>query len=105
MLCLLGATSIVFVATANSTLQLSSSAHMRGRVMALYGLVFLGSTPIGSLVVGWLAEQYGPRSGLVLAGVGALAAAALAAVSDRRRRGTAAEAAAQPSATNSGQAA
>jgi MFS family permease len=105
MLCLLGATSIAFLATANSTLQLSSSAHMRGRVMALYGLVFLGSTPIGSLAVGWLAEQYGPRSGLVLAGVGALAAAVVAAAMDLRRRGAAAEAAAQPSATGSGQAA
>jgi MFS family permease len=103
-LVLLGATSIAFLATANSTLQLSSSAHMRGRVMALYGLVFLGSTPIGSLVVGWLAEQFGPRSGLVLAGVGALAAAAVAGSADLRRR-VAANASEEQPAAGSGQAA
>src|SRR6266545_555230 len=81
-LCLLGGTSIAFLSTANSTLQLSSSARMRGRVMALYGLLFLGTTPLGSLLVGWLAERYGPRSGLVLAGAGALVAVAVAALSD-----------------------
>jgi len=81
-LCLLGGTSIAFLSTANSTLQLSSSAPMRGRVMALYGLLFLGTTPLGSLLVGWLAERYGPRSGLVLAGAGALVAVAVAALSD-----------------------
>jgi MFS family permease len=85
-LCLLGGTSIAFLSTANSTLQLSASGEMRGRVMALYGLLFLGTTPLGSLLVGWLAERYGPRSGLVLAGVGALAAAAVAAGSDALRR-------------------
>jgi MFS family permease len=104
-LVLLGATSIAFLATANSTLQLSSSTHMRGRVMALYGLVFLGSTPIGSLVVGWLAEHFGPRSGLVLAGGGALAAAAVAGLADLRRRAAAGEAAERASAADSGQAA
>jgi MFS family permease len=104
-LVLLGATSIAFLATANSTLQLSSSTHMRGRVMALYGLVFLGSTPIGSLVVGWLAEHFGPRSGLVLAGVGALAAAAVAGLADLRRRAATSEAAERASAADSGQAA
>jgi MFS family permease len=88
-LCLLGGTSIAFLATANSTLQLNSSSAMRGRVMALYGLLFLGTTPLGSLLVGWLAERYGPRSGLVLAGVGALVAVAVAAVADALHRRTA----------------
>lgn len=74
----LGAATITFLATANSTLQLASSPQLRGRVMALYGIVFLGSTPIGSVVVGWLAERYGPRSGLVLGGVASLAAVAVA---------------------------
>ena len=38
---------------------------MRGRVMSLYSVVFLGSTPIGAPAVGWLAEVAGPRSGLL----------------------------------------
>ena len=46
---------------------------MRGRVMALYSVVFLGSTPIGGPIVGWLAEVAGPRAGLVLGGLAALA--------------------------------
>ena len=45
---------------------------MRGRVMAPYSVVFLGSTPIGGPLVGWLAEVAGPRAGLVLGGVAAL---------------------------------
>jgi MFS family permease len=70
----LGAVSVTFAAGVNSTLQLGASPEMRGRVMALYSVVFLGSTPIGGPIVGWLAEVAGPRSGLVLAGVAALAA-------------------------------
>src|SRR5919204_1993351 len=61
-----GLTSISFVTVANTTLQLCSDAAMRGRVMSLYGLVFMGSTPVGSVLVAWLAGHYGPRSGLVL---------------------------------------
>jgi len=75
----LGLASMTFLATANSTLQLASSPEMRGRVMALYGLVFLGSTPLGGLLGGWMAGQFGPRSILLLSGVSCLAAAGLAA--------------------------
>jgi MFS family permease len=71
-----GATGITFMAMSNSTLQLRSKPHMRGRVMALYALVFLGSTPIGGPVVGWVSEQWNPRVALALCGfvtlVGAL---------------------------------
>jgi MFS family permease len=48
---------------------------MRGRVMALYSIVFLGSTPIGGPICGWLAEAGGPRSALVLAGAAAIVGA------------------------------
>jgi MFS family permease len=58
-----------FVATLNSTLQLNSSDEMRGRVMALYFVVFLGSTPIGAPIVGWIAQQFNPRVALGLGGV------------------------------------
>jgi predicted MFS family arabinose efflux permease len=75
----LGAAFIAFAITGNSTLQLSSSDAMRGRVMALYSVVFLGSTPIGAPLVGWLAEAAGPRAGLWAGAAAALAAAAGAA--------------------------
>jgi MFS family permease len=74
----LGAASITFAAGINSQLQLAADPAMRGRVMALYAIVFLGSTPIGGPLTGWLAEALGPRSGLVLGGLAALTAAALA---------------------------
>jgi MFS family permease len=81
----LGVASMTFLATANATLQLASSPGMRGRVMALYGLVFLGSTPVGGLLGGWMAGQFGPRSILLLSGVSCLAAAGVAAVLTRQR--------------------
>ena len=71
----LGFASVTFAAGVNSTLQLAAAPAMRGRVMALYSVVFLGSTPIGGPIAGLLAELAGPRAGLVLAGVAATAAA------------------------------
>jgi MFS family permease len=81
----LGFASMTFLATANSTLQLASDPVLRGRVMALYGLVFLGSTPLGGVLGGWMAGQFGPRSILLLSGVSSLAAAAVAAFLTRQR--------------------
>jgi len=69
----LGAASIVFFITANSTLQLTARPEMRGRVMALYGMVFLGTTPFGGPTAGWVGEHLGARVGL--AGGGAIAIA------------------------------
>lgn len=77
-LALVGASAVTFAAGVNSTLQLEVAPAMRGRVMALYSVVFLGSTPIGGPLLGWLAEVAGPRAGLLVAALGALAAAALA---------------------------
>ena len=57
----LGVFSIVFTTTANSRLQIVAPPHLRGRVMSLYMLLFMGSTPIGSLVIGTLAERQGVR--------------------------------------------
>jgi len=70
----LGAVSVTFAAGVNSALQLAVEPAMRGRVMALYSMVFLGSTPIGAPLVGWIAEVSGPRGGLVLGAVAALVA-------------------------------
>jgi MFS family permease len=75
LLALAGAAGITFMTTANSTLQLASDPAMRGRVMALYLLVFLGSTPIGGPVVGLVSEHLRPRFGLGLGGVSTTAAA------------------------------
>jgi MFS family permease len=75
----LGAASVTFAAGVNSTLQIAVEPLMRGRVMALYSVVFLGSTPIGAPLVGWLAGAAGPRAGLVAGGLAALTAAVVAA--------------------------
>jgi MFS family permease len=86
MLALLGAAAVTFAATINSTLQLAVSPEMRGRVMALYSVVFLGSTPIGGPLTGWLAQTYDPRIALLLAGASGLFAAWAAQVSFKRLR-------------------
>ena len=80
-----GMAMMLFMATANTTLQLTADPAMRGRVMALYGLLFAGSTPLGGPVMGWVAEEWGPRVGMTIGGVLSLAAA-LAAVSRVRIR-------------------
>jgi MFS family permease len=74
-LTMLGAASVTFAATINSSLQLAVAPHMRGRVMALYSVVFLGSTPIGGPLAGWLSETYDPRLALLLAASAGLLAA------------------------------
>jgi hypothetical protein len=71
----LGAASVTFAAGVNSSLQLDADPAMRGRVMALYSIVFLGSAPIGAPIAGWLSEAIDPRAALVLAGAAGLAAA------------------------------
>jgi predicted MFS family arabinose efflux permease len=92
----LGVASIVFFVTANATLQLSSRPEMRGRVMALYGIVFLGSTPIGAPFAGWVGEHLGARTALGGGGAIALATGLLGLWALARRAG-APELAAEPS--------
>jgi MFS family permease len=83
----MGAASFAFIAVANTTLQLTSRPDMRGRVMALYSIAFLGSTPIGSPIIGWVSAVWGPRVGFAVGGVAALAAGAVASYSLSRARG------------------
>lgn len=73
----MGAASIGFIATANATLQLSSRPEMRGRVMALYAVAFLGTTPIGAPLVGAIAQWSNPRIALLCGAVATVAAAGL----------------------------
>ena len=75
VLALLGGSAVTFAAAINSTLQLAVEPQMRGRVMALYSVVFLGSTPIGAPLAGWLSEAYDPRAALLLAASAGIAAA------------------------------
>jgi MFS family permease len=74
----LGAASVTFAAGVNSSLQLAAEPVLRGRVMALYAIVFLGSTAIGAPLVGGLAQIAGPRAGLIAGAAAALLAAAWA---------------------------
>jgi predicted MFS family arabinose efflux permease len=68
-----GATSIAFVSTANGLLQLNSIEQMRGRVMSLYATGFLGTTPIGALLIGQVIDASTPRVGLLVGAVTTLA--------------------------------
>ncbi|HMH90319.1 MAG TPA: MFS transporter [Streptosporangiaceae bacterium] len=69
-----GLALLTLTTAANSTMQLGTTATMRGRVMGLYMLVFLGGTPIGSPLAGWVAEVFGPRMVLISGGLISLAA-------------------------------
>ncbi|MEU9730774.1 MFS transporter [Streptomyces sp. NPDC048002] len=63
--------------TANTTIQMSTDPAMRGRVMSLYMMVFLGGSPVGAPIVGWITDTYGPRVGLAVGGAVAAVAAAV----------------------------
>jgi MFS family permease len=73
-----GATGFAFVTLASTALQLHSTSSYRGRVMALWVFVFIGTTPIGSVVSGWIAGSFGPRVTLFVGAGGCLVAAAIA---------------------------
>jgi MFS family permease len=73
---LVGASSIIVLSGTNAALQLVATPEMRGRVLALFTVVFLGSTPIGGPIAGWVAEQFGTRASLAMGAVAALVAGA-----------------------------
>lgn len=68
----LGFAAMAFMINGNTMLQITARPEARGRVMALYGVVFLGSTPIGSPVIGWIGEHLGPRVDFLLTATVAL---------------------------------
>jgi len=70
----LGGSGMAFVAMSNASLQIAADPAMRGRVMALFGIAFLGSTPIGGPIVGWASNQFGPRAGFLIGAAAAIAA-------------------------------
>lgn len=61
LLPLCGITALTLITTANALVQMSTDAAVRGRVMALYLAIFMGGTPIGAPMLGWVAERYGAR--------------------------------------------
>lgn len=70
-----GLSSLTLMTAANATLQLSTVPAMRGRVMALYLAVFMGGAPIGSPLVGWVGEVFGPRWSILMGSCAAFAVA------------------------------
>ena len=69
-----GFTTMVMVAMSTAVCQEETAPEYRGRVMALFGMAFLGSTPIGAPIVGWIADAFGARAGLALGAITALGA-------------------------------
>jgi len=82
-----GFASLTMLTAANATLQLSTAPAMRGRVMSLYMIVFLGATPVGSPLVGWVGEYVGPRWSIGVGSVSALLVAVWALWWTQRRWG------------------
>ena len=72
---LLGFASVGFLTSSTAIVQLLADPLFRGRVLALQAMVFLGSTPIGGPIVGWVSDVAGPRAGVVVGGVACLGAA------------------------------
>jgi len=79
-----GLASLTMMTAANATIQMSVEPAMRGRVMSLYMVVFLGATPIGSPIVGWIGQQFGPRWAIGIGSITALLVSAGAALWARR---------------------
>ncbi|MDQ1424897.1 MAG: hypothetical protein QOD72_2395 [Acidimicrobiaceae bacterium] len=73
---ILGLASITFMTASTAIVQMKSDPSMRGRVLALQSMVFLGSTPIGGPIVGFVAERFGARYSLLIGAAAALAAGA-----------------------------
>jgi MFS family permease len=70
---LVGCASVAFMASSTAIVQVRAKAAMRGRVLALQAMVFIGSTPIGGPIIGAICDRYGARSGLLIGAVAALA--------------------------------
>ncbi len=91
-----GAAAVFFGSSANAHLQISSGFEFRGRVMAIYTLLTLGTTVAGGPFSGWVCQTWNPRTGIALAGVVTLVAALTLGVMTRRNAAAAAIAATRP---------
>lgn len=78
MLAAVGIAAQTFMTTANGLVQLSTDPAVRGRVMAIYMAIFMGGTPIGAPIVGWVANEFGPRWAIGVGAASGMAAASVA---------------------------
>jgi predicted MFS family arabinose efflux permease len=81
--------AIGMAATANTTIQLAVPDELRGRVISVYTTVFVGSTPIGGLLMGWMASAFSVEASLIVGGIGCLVVGSLSFAWLRRIRGAA----------------
>jgi MFS family permease len=71
---------VTLLTTANGYVQMTTDPSLRGRVLALYMAVIMGSTPIGAPIAGWVADEFGPRTAIMLGGTAGLVACAIGAI-------------------------
>ncbi len=79
-----GAASITFLSLGTTVLQLEAAPEMRGRVMGLWAVAFIGSTPVGGPIIGYIGQHAGPRIGLVVGGSAAIVAGSIGLRTARR---------------------
>ncbi len=83
----IGLFSLTMITSANATFQMSVAAEMRGRVMALYMMVFMGGTPVGAPIVGWVGQEFGARWTLIGGGAATILGTLFAVVMFSRAKG------------------
>lgn len=77
VLVFVGFSTVTMLTTANGYVQTTTEAGLRGRVLALYMAVVMGSTPIGAPIAGWIADAFGPRMSIAVGGIAGLLAGAI----------------------------
>ncbi len=80
VLIFVGASSLTMMNTANAYVQTTTAPMMRGRVMALYMAIFVGGTPLGAPIVGWVANEFGPRWAMGIGASSGILAAIIAGI-------------------------
>jgi MFS family permease len=83
----LGLASIAFLTASTAIVQIQAAPEMRGRVLALQAMLFLGSTPVGGPIVGFIAQQFGARYAIGVGAIAALGAGVWGLLRDGRRSG------------------
>lgn len=81
----MGISMILYQVTSNAIIQVNAEPSFRGRVLSLYIVLFLGTTPIGGPLVGWIGQHFGPRASMAVGGVAVLAAAVVGMAALARR--------------------
>jgi len=71
---------VTLLTTANGYVQMTTAPALRGRVLALYMAVIMGSTPVGAPIAGWVADTFGPRTAIMLGGTAGFVACAIGAI-------------------------